>query len=164
MDPSTRIGPLRHPDLGLEGVALPAPAARAGSQARTQDQIGDRAGGDHRGSSRGVPARTIHSDGWRGNNRVVATRKRYSYPRYQFSNRSDDIRALFIPSLRQARGQVAPVDQVSHLGGAKRLRRTSRPPLSVRSPRRGDDSRTAPNFDPDLGTSPAPSHNLDLFN
>jgi hypothetical protein len=37
----------------------------------------------------------IHSDGWRGENRVIAKGKRYSYPRYQFSNRSDDIRELF---------------------------------------------------------------------
>lgn len=38
----------------------------------------------------------IHSDGWRGANRVrAATGKYYDYPRYQFSNRSDDIRALF---------------------------------------------------------------------
>jgi hypothetical protein len=37
----------------------------------------------------------IHTDGWRGENRVVSKGKRYSYPRYQFSNRSDDIRELF---------------------------------------------------------------------
>ena len=37
----------------------------------------------------------IHSDGWRGVNRVRAKGKDYEYPRYQFSNRSDDIRALF---------------------------------------------------------------------
>ena len=35
------------------------------------------------------------SDGWRGLNRVYAKGKRYEYPRYQFSNRSDDIRKLF---------------------------------------------------------------------
>jgi hypothetical protein len=34
----------------------------------------------------------IHSDGWRGMNRI---RGRYAYPRYMFSNRSSDIRALF---------------------------------------------------------------------
>lgn len=38
----------------------------------------------------------IHSDGWRGLNRVTAKGRRYSYPRYQFSSRSDDIRQLFI--------------------------------------------------------------------
>ena len=37
----------------------------------------------------------IHSDGWRGQNRVTVKGRRYAYPRYQFSNRSDDIRALF---------------------------------------------------------------------
>jgi hypothetical protein len=37
----------------------------------------------------------IHSDGWRGLNKVQVKGKDYAYPRYQFSNRSDDIRALF---------------------------------------------------------------------
>lgn len=37
----------------------------------------------------------IHSDGWRGENRVHVKGRDYSYPRYQFSNRSDDIRELF---------------------------------------------------------------------
>jgi hypothetical protein len=37
----------------------------------------------------------IHSDGWRGLNRVTVKGRDYAYPRYQFSNRSDDIRALF---------------------------------------------------------------------
>lgn len=37
----------------------------------------------------------IHTDGWRGLNRVTAKGRRYEYPRYQFSNRSDDIRELF---------------------------------------------------------------------
>jgi hypothetical protein len=37
----------------------------------------------------------IHTDGWRGLNRVHAKGKAYAYPRYQFSNRSDDIRKLF---------------------------------------------------------------------
>jgi hypothetical protein len=37
----------------------------------------------------------IHTDGWRGLNRVHAKGKDYAYPRYQFSNRSDDIRKLF---------------------------------------------------------------------
>ena len=37
----------------------------------------------------------IQSDGWRGENRVHVKGKDYSYPRYQFSNRSDDIRGLF---------------------------------------------------------------------
>jgi hypothetical protein len=37
----------------------------------------------------------IHTDGWRGVNRVHVKGKDYEYPRYQFSNRSDDIRRLF---------------------------------------------------------------------
>lgn len=37
----------------------------------------------------------IQSDGYRGMNRVVVNRKRYAYPRYQFSNASDDIRQMF---------------------------------------------------------------------
>jgi hypothetical protein len=37
----------------------------------------------------------IQSDGWRGLNRVHVKGKDYAYPRYQFSNRSSDIRTLF---------------------------------------------------------------------
>jgi hypothetical protein len=37
----------------------------------------------------------IHSDGWRGMNRVRVKGRDYAYPRYQFSSRSDDIRTLF---------------------------------------------------------------------
>ncbi len=37
----------------------------------------------------------IQTDGWRGANRVVSKGKVYEYPRYQFSNRSDDIRRIF---------------------------------------------------------------------
>ncbi len=37
----------------------------------------------------------IHSDGWRGVNRVHVKGRDYVYPRYQFSNRSDDIRKIF---------------------------------------------------------------------
>jgi hypothetical protein len=37
----------------------------------------------------------IHTDGWRGVNRVRAKGRDYAYPRYQFSNRSDDIRQIF---------------------------------------------------------------------
>ncbi|HLY48897.1 MAG TPA: hypothetical protein VKR21_06845 [Solirubrobacteraceae bacterium] len=37
----------------------------------------------------------IHTDGWRSVNRVHVKGKDYEYPRYQFSNRSDDIRRLF---------------------------------------------------------------------
>jgi hypothetical protein len=39
----------------------------------------------------------IHSDGWRGTNRVRGANGRpYGYPRYQFSNRSADIRRLLV--------------------------------------------------------------------
>jgi hypothetical protein len=41
----------------------------------------------------------IHTDGWRGVNRVHVKGKDYAYPRYQFSNRSDDIRRLFTDTL-----------------------------------------------------------------
>jgi hypothetical protein len=37
----------------------------------------------------------IQTDGWRGLNRVHVKGRDYAYPRYQFSNRSDDIRGLF---------------------------------------------------------------------
>jgi hypothetical protein len=37
----------------------------------------------------------IQTDGWRGLNRVRVKGRDYAYPRYQFSNRSDDIRTLF---------------------------------------------------------------------
>lgn len=43
----------------------------------------------------------IHTDGWRGSNRVVSKGKAYEYPRYQFSNRSDDIRGLFCAACDQ---------------------------------------------------------------
>ena len=55
--------------------------------------------GDPRPLIRGL----IHSDGWRGTNwterRVAGTTKRYTYPRYQFSNRSADIRGIFTDAL-----------------------------------------------------------------
>ena len=37
----------------------------------------------------------IHSDGCRFTNRVVVRGKTYAYPRYNFTNASDDIRAIF---------------------------------------------------------------------
>lgn len=36
-----------------------------------------------------------HSDGWRGVNRVYVKGRWHEHPRYQFSNRSSDIRRLF---------------------------------------------------------------------
>jgi hypothetical protein len=46
---------------------------------------------DPRGLIRGL----IQTDGWRGLNKVRVKGRDYEYPRYQFSNRSDDIRRLF---------------------------------------------------------------------
>ena len=37
----------------------------------------------------------IHSDGCRGTNKIRHGQKTYEYPRYNFSNRSDDIRRIF---------------------------------------------------------------------
>lgn len=37
----------------------------------------------------------IHTDGWRGENHVRARGRSYTYPRYQFSNRSSEIRQIF---------------------------------------------------------------------
>lgn len=37
----------------------------------------------------------IDSDGWRGTNRVHVKGRDYEYPRYQFSNRSQDIKDIF---------------------------------------------------------------------
>ena len=42
----------------------------------------------------------IHSDGWRGTNVAVTGHGRYEYPRYQFSNRSEEIRAIFALACR----------------------------------------------------------------
>jgi hypothetical protein len=44
----------------------------------------------------------IHSDGWRGSNRVKVRGKRYEYPRYMFSNRSSDIRRIFTEACNRA--------------------------------------------------------------
>ena len=52
-----------------------------------RDLVGD----DPRGLIRGL----IHTDGWRGVNKVHVKGRDYAYPRYQFSNRSDDIRRIF---------------------------------------------------------------------
>ena len=43
----------------------------------------------------------IHTDGWRGVNRVRVKGHEYEYPRYQFSNRSADIRKLFTDTCDQ---------------------------------------------------------------
>jgi hypothetical protein len=41
----------------------------------------------------------IQSDGWRGTNRVTVNGKRYAYPRYNFSNTSEDILGIFTAAL-----------------------------------------------------------------
>lgn len=43
----------------------------------------------------------IHSDGWRGINRVSHPNRTYEYVRYQFTNRSDDIRHIFCDACDQ---------------------------------------------------------------
>jgi hypothetical protein len=43
----------------------------------------------------------IHSDGWRGTNRVHVRGRSYSYPRYQFSNVSQDIKDIFCSACDQ---------------------------------------------------------------
>ena len=85
-----------HLDVVLEVLALPFPQHGPGKKhlrtvalAPWQVEIVERDPGRF---ARGL----IHSDGWRGVNRVTAKGRRYSYPRYQFSSRSDDIRQLFI--------------------------------------------------------------------
>jgi hypothetical protein len=50
----------------------------------------------------------IHADGWRGVNRVHVRGKDYEYPRYQFSNRSDDIRRLFTDACEKLGVQWRP--------------------------------------------------------
>jgi len=37
----------------------------------------------------------IHSDGWRGINRISHPKRTYEYVRYQFTNRSEDIKRIF---------------------------------------------------------------------
>lgn len=44
----------------------------------------------------------IHSDGWRGTNRVRVRGRDYEYPRYMFSNRSADIRRIFTDACDRA--------------------------------------------------------------
>jgi hypothetical protein len=41
----------------------------------------------------------IHSDGCRGTNTIKHPKKTYRYPRYQFSNRSDDVKGIFCEHL-----------------------------------------------------------------
>jgi hypothetical protein len=57
----------------------------------------------------------IHTDGRRGLNRVRVKGRDYAHPRYQFSNRSADIRGLVHGSLRSARRRMAAVGPLPHL-------------------------------------------------
>ena len=50
----------------------------------------------------------IHSDGWRGTNRVVTRGKQYEYPRYLFSNESADIRAIFQSACQEVGAECRP--------------------------------------------------------
>ena len=68
----------------------------------------------------------IHSDGWRGMNRVRgANGSAYAYPRYQFSNRSVDIRQLFVRACDelgvQTRRMNAWTISVAHRDSVARL-------------------------------------------
>jgi hypothetical protein len=61
----------------------------------------------------------IHSDGWRGTNRVTVKGRTYEYPRYQFSNRSDDIRRLFCHACERLGVEWRPWTRF-HISVAKR--------------------------------------------
>lgn len=50
----------------------------------------------------------IHSDGCRCTNRVRAGAKTYEYPRYLFSNKSDDIRGLFLEACARLGVEARP--------------------------------------------------------
>jgi hypothetical protein len=51
--------------------------------------------GDRHATRAPLLRRLIHSDGCRSLNTIHHPKKTYSYPRYTFSNRSDDIRGIF---------------------------------------------------------------------
>lgn len=50
----------------------------------------------------------IHSDGCRATNTIKAPSGTYSYPRYQFSNRSAEIRAIFTLACERVRIECRP--------------------------------------------------------
>jgi hypothetical protein len=56
----------------------------------------------------------IHSDGCRTMNRVVVNGKDYAYPRYFFSQVSNDIRGLFCKSLAQLGIEYGPTGSRGH--------------------------------------------------
>lgn len=61
----------------------------------------------------------IQTDGWRGTNQVRSKGKAYEYPRYQFSNRSDDIRRIFTDACDALGIEWSPWTQY-HVSVAKR--------------------------------------------
>jgi hypothetical protein len=69
------------------------PPTRSGEEASAQDRAGGLAGVDRRRAAGEPSPRLIHSDGCRVLNRVG--KGEYAYPRYLFSNRSEDIRRIF---------------------------------------------------------------------
>lgn len=78
----------------LEPLALPPPATRPRAEASTEDRPPRVAGGDHRGPSPGVRART-HSQRWLPDRCERGVKS----VRYHFSNKSEDIKALYCESL-----------------------------------------------------------------
>jgi hypothetical protein len=73
----------------------------------------------------------IHTDGWRGINRVHVKGKDYEYPRFQFSNRSEGHPAAVHRDLREAGRRLAPVDPLPRVRCAARF---CRQPGLVRRP------------------------------
>lgn len=73
----------------------------------------------------------LHSDGCRATNNVTVRGRKYSYPRYFFSNRSEDIHAMFVRALtelsisstrsgwNQSIARRADVALLDHLGASK---------------------------------------------
>jgi len=68
-------------------MAIVMPASRVGRFRSKQYRVDEHPGRFLRA--------LIHSDGSRSINTIRHPKKTYRYPRYEFSNRSDDIRALF---------------------------------------------------------------------
>ncbi len=81
--------------LLLEELAVSLPSAWAGSKALALDRASRMAARIVSAAPGWFLRGLIHTDGWRGLNRVHVKGRDYAYPRYQFSNCSDDIRRLF---------------------------------------------------------------------
>jgi hypothetical protein len=82
---------------------VPAASARAGKKARARDTARALAAGTGRLRPAAAGARAGHSDGCRADNKIVrrppSGTRHYSYPRYFFSNTSDDIRRILTDAL-----------------------------------------------------------------